>query len=99
MNKVIELNPDRAAQREWLKDQIPIAGENETVILPKQFYKNLSDEQFEILITEVDLNILVGAKTERYLKQRMRRLNINPRKYIPKIEEVDKIAEQKKAEQ
>lgn len=97
--KTIQLNPEREAQREWLRDQIPVVGENETVILPMQFYKQLTDQQLEILIHDVDLNFLIGGKTEKYLRRRMRKLGISPRLHIPTVDQLDKIAEQKKAEQ
>jgi len=87
---------DRKAQREWLESQIPVTGENETVILPKQFFKAMTDQQFEILVQDIDLNFLVGAKTEKYVRRRMIRQGIAPRKHIPSVEELDKIAAQKK---
>jgi hypothetical protein len=95
-NKTIQLNPERQAQREWLEKRIPVTGENETVILPKQFYKNLTDQQFEILVNDIDLNFLIGAKTEKYIRARMKRLKMVPRKHIPTVDELDAIAAQKK---
>jgi len=97
--KTIQLNPQREQQREWLRDQIPVVGENETIILPMQFYKKLTDQQLEILIHDIDLNLLIGGKTEKYLRRRMRRIGIAPKNHIPTVEQLDKIAQQKKAEQ
>lgn len=89
---------DREAQREWLKNQIPVTGENETVILPKAFYKRMTDEQFEILVNDIELNFLIGKSTEKYIRSRMKKLGLVPRHHIPTIEQLDKIAEQKKNE-
>ena len=72
------------SQQKWLMDRIPVVSDNETVILPKQFFKILTDEQFRILVEKIQLNFVVGIKTQEYIKRRMRKLGLDHRKYINK---------------
>lgn len=69
-------------QLDHLMRQIPEVLPSEKVILPLQFFKNLSDSQIKKLTTEVEMDIHVGKKTARYIYMRLREMGIEPRKYI-----------------
>ena len=72
----------RQKQQEWLMSQIPVVSNNESVILPTQFFKNLSNDQLQILLERVDLEIKIGKKTTQYIRRRLIAMGINPNDYF-----------------
>lgn len=79
--KTLRKVPDdrRQAQADWLREQIPVTHTDETVILPLVFFQQLSDDQLRILAKDVDLEIRIGKKTERYLRKRLIAIGVNPK--------------------